>query len=65
MKNKMGRFIGFISGVNGFLFVFFLINISPSDELAPGVVVFGSLLSGLLFAFVGARIQRYFGNRSA
>jgi len=65
MKNKTGKIIGFILGVNGFIFVFYLVNISPSDELAPGVLVFASLLSGLLFAFLGSRIQRYFGKRSA
>ena len=50
-------------GVTGFLLMFkliFLDNIPPSDELAPGIVVFVSLLDGLLFAFVGHLIQNHF-----
>jgi len=38
----------------------FLPNIPPEDELAPGIVVFVSLLNGILFAFVGFLIQNYF-----
>ena len=68
MKNKIGKIIGFILGVTGFLLVFKLIvldNTPPSDELAPGIVVFASLLNGLLFAFIGSQIQNYFWKRSA
>ncbi len=61
MKNKIGMIIGFILGMAGFLLMFkfiFLDNIPPSDELAPGIVVIASVLIGLVFAFIGARIQR-------
>lgn len=63
MKNKTGRICGFIVGVTGFLLLFKLIvldNTSPSDELAPGVVVILSILNGLLFAFVGNLAQNYY-----
>ena len=62
MKNKIGIISGFIVGVAGFLLMFkflFLDNIPPSDELAPGIVVFVSVINGLLFAFIGYRIQNY------
>lgn len=58
--------IGFVLGVTGFLLMFkviFLDNIPPSDELAPGIVVFASLLNGLLFAVIGSAIQNYFVKR--
>lgn len=64
MKNKTGRIIGFVSGVTGFLLLFKLIvldNVPPSDELAPGIVVLASILSGILFAFAGHLVQNYFG----
>jgi len=38
----------------------FLDNTPPADELAPGIVVMASVLNGLLFAFIGSRIQDYF-----
>jgi hypothetical protein len=63
MKNKIGIIIGFILGLTGFLImfkVFFLVNIPPEDELAPGIVVIVAILNGLLFAFVGHLIQNYF-----
>ena len=63
MNNKLGIIIGFILGVTGFLLMFkliFLDNISPADELAPGIVVIAAVLNGLLFAFIGSRIQNYF-----
>lgn len=62
MKIKAGTISGFIFGVGGFLFLFKLIlldNIPPEDELAPGMVVMASVLNGILFAFVGSRIQNY------
>jgi hypothetical protein len=43
MQNKMGVIIGFAFGVVAFLYLFKLIildHVPPSDELAPGVVVF-------------------------
>ena len=63
MKNKTGIIIGFVLGLAGFLFLFkiiFLDNIPPSDELAPGIVVFAAILNGLLFAYGGYRLQNYF-----
>jgi len=63
MKNKTGVIIGFVLGTGGFLLLFkliFLDNIPPSDELAPGIVVFASILSGILFAFLGHLVQNYF-----
>ena len=66
MKNKAGRISGFVLGVAGFLLLFKLIildNTPPEDELAPGAVVIASLLNGLLFAFVGHRIQNFLGKK--
>ena len=63
MNNKLGIITGFILGVTGFLLMFkliFLDNISPADELAPGIVVLASVLNGFLFAFIGSLIQNYF-----
>jgi hypothetical protein len=63
MKNKTGIIGGFVLGVTGFLLMFkviFLPNIPPEDELAPGIVVFASVLNGLLFAFIGSLIQNSF-----
>jgi hypothetical protein len=63
MKKKTGIISGFIIGVSGFLLIFkflFLDSIAPSDELAPGIVVLMAILNGLLFAFIGGRIQSYF-----
>jgi hypothetical protein len=62
MKNITGIICGFILGVTGFLFmfkIFFLNNIPPEDELAPGIVVFASVISGFLFALAGFLIQDY------
>jgi len=41
----------------------FLDRIPPEDELAPGIVVLVSLLSGLLFAFAGNLIQNYLARK--
>ena len=63
MKNKVGIISGFAVGVAGFLLLFkiiFLDNIPPSDELAPGIVVIASILTGVFFAFIGFQIQNYF-----
>ena len=68
MKNKIGKIIGFILGVAGFLLLFKFIvldNIPPSDELAPGIVVIASVLNGLLFAFLGSLLQNYFVKKRA
>ena len=63
MKNKLGIISGFALGVAGFLLLFkiiFLANIPPEDELAPGIVVIAAVFNGILFAFIGSRIQNYF-----
>jgi hypothetical protein len=63
MKNKTGIISGFVLGLTGFLFMFkliFLDRIPPEDDIAPGIVVFVSILNGLLFAFAGYFIQNYF-----
>jgi hypothetical protein len=63
MKNKTGVLTGFILGVTGFLLLFKIIildRVSPDDELAPGIVVIASIMSGALFAFVGYLIQNSF-----
>jgi hypothetical protein len=62
MKNKLGLISGFAFGVAGFLLMFkiiFLDRIAPSDELAPGIVMMAAVLNGVLFAFIGSRIQQY------
>jgi hypothetical protein len=68
MKNKAGVIIGFILGVAGFLMLFkviFLNNVTPEDELAPGIVVIASVLNGLLFAYIGSLIQNRLRRREA
>jgi len=63
MKNIAGVISGFVLGMAGFLLMFkliFLDNIPPEDELAPGMVLIVAILSGLLFAFVGSKIQDHF-----
>ena len=66
MKNKTGIICGFVLGLTGFLLMFkliFLDNIPPEYELAPGIVLIAAILSGFLFAFVGYKIQSYFGKK--
>jgi len=67
MKNILGKIIGFIAGLVGFLLlfkVFILDNTSPSDELAPGIVVLMAIFNGVVFAFVGSWVQGYFKKRT-
>lgn len=62
MKNIAGKIIGFAIGMAGFLFLFKILILdktSPSDELAPGVVMMIAVLSGLLFGFAGNLVQNY------
>lgn len=61
MKYALGILIGFVTGLAGFLYlfrVFFLVRISPQDELAPGIVVLLAMLNGILFALAGSFLQR-------
>jgi len=65
-KNKAGVTIGFVLGMVGFLLlfkVFFLTRIPPEDEIAPGIVVVVSVLSGLVFAVAGHLTQQYLAKR--
>ena len=66
MKNKTGKFIGFVLGVAGFLFLFKILILdrtSPEDELAPGIVVMISAVCGVVLAFIGSQVQNYLGSR--
>jgi len=68
MKNKTGIIGGFAFGMTGFLLLFKVIILDhtpPSDELAPGIVVFASILSGLFFAVLGHQIQNHIGKRAS
>lgn len=68
MKNKAGIIIGFILGAGGFLLLFKLVildHVAPADELAPGAVLIASVISGVLFAFVGSRLQQKNGNNKS
>lgn len=67
MKNLAGKIIGFIVGMAGFLFLFKILILdrtSPEDELAPGMVVLASIVSGVIFGFAGNLLQNYFSKRS-
>jgi len=66
MKNKLGLISGFVLGIAGFLFLFKIIildNTPPEDELAPGIVLFASIMNGFLFGFIGSQIQHYITKR--
>jgi len=66
MKNYIGIIIGFLVGLVGFLLLFKVVvldRIPPEDELAPGIVVFIAILSGLLFGFAGYLVQKKLKNR--
>jgi len=67
MKNKTGLLAGFALGAAGFLLMFkwlVLPKISPSDELAPGIVVLISIFSGVFFAFIGSFVQNYLAGKN-
>jgi len=67
MRYKSGFIGGFVVGMIGFLLMFKLIildRIPPSDELAPGIVVFASMMNGVLCAFVGNLIQNRLRKRT-
>ncbi len=66
MKNLIGKIGGFILGAITFLTMFKLIilnNTSPNDELAPGIVLLCAIFIGLLFAFIGSKIQNHLTNK--
>lgn len=66
MKNLIGKIVGFLLGSGSFLLlfkIFVLSKLSPSDELAPGIVVLSAISFGIVFAFIGSRIQSYTKNK--
>lgn len=67
MKNIAGKIIGFIIGMAGFLFlfkVFILERTPPEDEIAPGMVLIASIISGIAFGFAGNLFQNYLTKKS-
>lgn len=67
MEHKYILMLGFFSGTAIFLMlfkVFILDFIPPSDELAPGIVVFIAALNGILFAFAGSSLKKYLLKKS-
>lgn len=61
MKSKLGMMIGFVIGLGGFLSLFKLFvlpAIPPNDEIAPGLVLFAGIMSGVVFGYFGYLIQR-------
>ncbi|HJP64201.1 MAG TPA: hypothetical protein VJ844_12215 [Mucilaginibacter sp.] len=66
MEKRLGFIIGFVAGMAGFLFLFKVIILdrtAPSDELAPGMVLILSVLSGIIFGFIGKRVQYILNKR--
>ncbi|GAB3503162.1 hypothetical protein [Emticicia fontis] len=62
MKNLAGKIIGFAIGMAGFLLLFKILILdktSPSDELAPGMVLIMSITSGVILGFAGNFVQNY------
>jgi hypothetical protein len=67
MKNIIGTITGFVVGLVGFLLLFKVVvldNVPPEDELAPGIVLFIAIMSGVLFAFAGYLVQRNFAKKN-
>jgi len=59
-KNQKGVSIGFIFGVIvALVWIAIMSKIYPNEDFA-GIVIIGSLVSGLIFGFVGYLIQGYF-----
>jgi divalent metal cation (Fe/Co/Zn/Cd) transporter len=64
MKNKTGIVVGFVIGVAGFLlFISFFLGKVVEELDAPGAVLIASVISGLVFAFVGYLIQNHSGKK--
>jgi hypothetical protein len=65
----MKTFFDFLNANSGALSLLFSLVVAIAtvfyvgDELAPGIVVFVSVLNELLFAFVGHRIQNYLAKK--
>lgn len=58
-KNKKGALIGFVSGVVvALVWIFIASRIYPNEDFA-GIVIISSLVSGLIFGFIGYWIQNY------
>jgi len=63
IRNK-GSMGGFVFGVIvGLLLLFIISKLNPGDEIA-GIVIITLLTSGLIFAFAGYLIQKYFRKKS-
>ena len=59
-KNQKGVSIGFIFGVMvALVWIMIMSKIYPNEDFAE-IVIIGSLVSGLIFAFAGYLIQSYF-----
>src|SRR3989344_8777313 len=59
-RNQKGVSIGFIFGVIvALVWIFIASRIYPNEDFA-GIVIIGSLVSGLIFGFIGYLIQSYF-----
>lgn len=59
-NNQKGVSIGFIFGVIvALVWIFIASRIYPNEDFA-GIVIMGSLLSGLIFGFIGYLIQDWF-----
>lgn len=59
-KNQKGAFIGFVLGVIfALIWIFIMSKIYPEEDVA-GIVIIGSLVSGLIFSFIGYFIQNSF-----
>jgi len=59
-RNQKGVSIGFIFGVIvALVWIVIMSNIYPNEDFA-GIVIIASLVSGLIFGFIGYLIQGYF-----
>ena len=62
-KNQKGVGIGFVFGVIiALVWIAIMSRIYPNEDFA-GIVIIASLVSGLLFGFVGYLIQNYSGKK--
>lgn len=59
-KNQKGGSIGFVFGVIvALVWIFIMTKIYPNEDFA-GIVIISSLVSGLIFSFIGYWVQNYF-----
>lgn len=63
MKNKIGKFTGFVLGmVLAFLGIAMLSHLHPEEDFA-GITIFTLLLSGLFFSIIGSMLQNYLNKK--